>query len=1245
MGGQSYIGLNLKGVPLSHGFIDFVEPTDNGNGTITIPTMHLQINDAANFAGNIKTITIAGTTTTLGGALDLVDALVTPGAMNYVCVNYNSGSPQWVIQSTNINVNNGQIIPYVSVYREGTVLNWVDWWNQGLGAADKVVDRLVRTQRVAYESGLAIAVNGSLQLQIDSGYSWHGTYRKTHPIFNYGDSIKHWYRTGINTWANQTVTTLNNSQYNDPTVGLVTLTNNNRWVVNWIYRSYGVSNKTVLILGLEYASYAEAAAELEPLRPPSNQNLGLLVGRAIFQKSSTSPTVLSAFATQIGASQASNHEQLGGILGGDGVNNHYHLAYFDTIAAAQAITSWTDNSSIIYIRDTNDLYVYKSNPSLTADGVFILTTGVGGTSRFVSIQNAGIRFSGGTTFQFGTTNPSLVATSAFKGSMYFKTDTPSVYMKTDDGSSTNWTLLNDHETLSSLSGGSVSNHYHIGYIDTIANLKLINTMGTGSIFYCAATREIYEYLANPGLTADDVFVITTANGGNTRWVSKSWSMIPGSTDPSVTATSAPIGARYTQSSNGQIWIKQDAGSTTNWKPIDFTKYNPGFYSGFYDTTNVALSFSGNIFTITGNRTVFCQGRPFYKTGSETSDFTGIAKNMYWLYYNASGVLTRSTTVNFETDAIVAAVYWNGSAAVAGAFECHKPTEPEDHYWKHLTFGMRYANGLGITYSALTGNTAPSDDSNTTIILAGGLLLDEDIDVDVTHTTTPTTRWQQDLGTAPLDGASMGDAAKLSLYYYNSATSTFVRTTVSDRVPFLYSGVNGPPQWINSGTPSNPTDQYYVVYFIFGSTLSNAFIPGQVSECIFSRPYSAQFQTLAAAQAVDWTSLVWSSFPSADTKPLYKIIYQYRSTYTNATHRCVIREVADYRSQNSTATAGTVATDHQALSNRTATAAHPSSSIEYTPTTGTNWDVSTDPINVLEGLDKIASQGVVKTQTMNTVFAGPTSGAAALPAFRALIAEDIATGTATSGYVPVSAGAGVAPVWTVMGSAPVGTVVMNAAAALPSGWLNCDGSEVSKTTYAALWTAFGGHVFGTPADPTNNFLLPNFAGRSPMGNGTISGGSLTRVFGTNYGGENVATSVSVGNHTFTNPTVAAHGHGFTLTAAGQAFSTNTASTSTDHTHTTGGRANASAFASNALFGCVSSGSVNDVSTGGQSANATHTHSLSGTASSSSVSGSVGPNTNGDSTITTSGGAVSAHSVTNTAIDPTHPVITIKFIIKH
>ena len=64
--------------------------------------------------------------------------------------------------------------------------------------------------------------------------------------------------------------------------------------------------------------------------------------------------------------------------------------------------------------------------------------------------------------------------------------------------------------------------------------------------------------------------------------------------------------------------------------------------------------------------------------------------------------------------------------------------------------------------------------------------------------------------------------------------------------------------------------------------------------------------------------------------------------------------------------------------------------------------------------------------------------------------------------------------------PTGTISMwgGAIASPPTGWLICDGSVVSTSTYAALYAVIA-HIYAS--DPGGgNFTLPNFSNRFPYG---------------------------------------------------------------------------------------------------------------------------------------------------------------------
>lgn len=68
------------------------------------------------------------------------------------------------------------------------------------------------------------------------------------------------------------------------------------------------------------------------------------------------------------------------------------------------------------------------------------------------------------------------------------------------------------------------------------------------------------------------------------------------------------------------------------------------------------------------------------------------------------------------------------------------------------------------------------------------------------------------------------------------------------------------------------------------------------------------------------------------------------------------------------------------------------------------------------------------------------------------------------------------------SVPTGSLMMWSTVAAPSGFLLCDGSAVSRTTYAALFALLG-TVFGT-GDGVNTFNIPDYRNRTAVGAGSL-----------------------------------------------------------------------------------------------------------------------------------------------------------------
>lgn len=65
--------------------------------------------------------------------------------------------------------------------------------------------------------------------------------------------------------------------------------------------------------------------------------------------------------------------------------------------------------------------------------------------------------------------------------------------------------------------------------------------------------------------------------------------------------------------------------------------------------------------------------------------------------------------------------------------------------------------------------------------------------------------------------------------------------------------------------------------------------------------------------------------------------------------------------------------------------------------------------------------------------------------------------------------------------PIGTIILHAAATAPAGTLVCDGSAISRTTYADLFAAIG-TTYGA-GDGSTTFNLPDVRDEFPRFNGT------------------------------------------------------------------------------------------------------------------------------------------------------------------
>lgn len=118
--------------------------------------------------------------------------------------------------------------------------------------------------------------------------------------------------------------------------------------------------------------------------------------------------------------------------------------------------------------------------------------------------------------------------------------------------------------------------------------------------------------------------------------------------------------------------------------------------------------------------------------------------------------------------------------------------------------------------------------------------------------------------------------------------------------------------------------------------------------------------------------------------------------------------------------------------------------------------------------------------------------------------------------------------------PVGGIIPFAGpvANIPSGWLHCDGSLVSRTTYAALFAKIG-TAWGTSG--SSDFRVPDLRGYFLRGQdesqGVDSNASLRTA---KFAGGNTGDAVG----TYQTDLVGSHTHGVTIALAGNSAATST-----------------------------------------------------------------------------------------------------------
>jgi microcystin-dependent protein len=148
------------------------------------------------------------------------------------------------------------------------------------------------------------------------------------------------------------------------------------------------------------------------------------------------------------------------------------------------------------------------------------------------------------------------------------------------------------------------------------------------------------------------------------------------------------------------------------------------------------------------------------------------------------------------------------------------------------------------------------------------------------------------------------------------------------------------------------------------------------------------------------------------------------------------------------------------------------------------------------LATVATATIKGRVTASTGVVEDLTGAQATTILSAVVGDSGSGGT--KGLVPAPAAGDTAAArflsaaGTFAAAVPVGSVTMYAANTAPTGWLECSGAAVSRTTYAGLFAAIG-TVFGS-GDGSTTFNLPQMQGEFARGWDNGRGIDPARAFG-------------------------------------------------------------------------------------------------------------------------------------------------------
>lgn len=245
---------------------------------------------------------------------------LTDNSVNYVIFTGSTGAI--TVTTSRASINQSNVIPIYTIYREGNELHILDWDKMAKGLANKISDRLVRTDRFVVETGgLMISEAATRTIITTSGVVWFGAVNAILDAFTSAtDSCDLWYH-AAGVWTKAAITQYNNTQYDDGTN--LQSTAGGKYVVNWVFRGVETDVHGFVVLGTGDYTLSQAQASTIPALPDLIATQAILVGRIIVKQGEAAATeIASAFVVPFSRSPVTEIGELAAIAAYTVVGNN-----------------------------------------------------------------------------------------------------------------------------------------------------------------------------------------------------------------------------------------------------------------------------------------------------------------------------------------------------------------------------------------------------------------------------------------------------------------------------------------------------------------------------------------------------------------------------------------------------------------------------------------------------------------------------------------------------------------------------------------------------------------------------------------------------------------------------------------------------------------------------------------------------------------------------------------------------------